>query len=390
MLRDPFCYTDATLIIPPALVQALRCFDGEQTDLDLRQALTQTTGELDVGELMNHLISTLDNGGFLLTPRFEELRGRCHRQFAEAAVRTSSHAGAAYPDDESELRELLTDYLATPEQGPADAATLVGIAAPHISPEGGWETYREAFRALSQNAMQSPGADEAGSDKVFIILGTSHYGEPGRFGLTRKNFTTPFGEARTETAWVEWLAREAPDAALMEDYCHSVEHSIEFQVIFLQSLFGPSVRILPILCGSFALSMSAGRKPEDDDAIRAFLESLGELAARERASSCFVLGVDMAHMGRRYGDHAVRVGDEFMRVVAERDQARIARLSAGDADGFWTLVRQNEDDLKWCGTPPFYTFLRAARPASGVLRRYQQWNIDEASVVSFAAMTFHR
>jgi hypothetical protein len=390
MLRDPFGYSDSTLIIPPPLIQALRCFDGEQTALDLRQMLTQSTGELEVGELMEHLITTLDNGGFLLTHRFEELRDTSHRQFAESPVRLASQAGAAYPDDESELRELLTDYLSTPEHGPADAATLVGIAAPHISPEGGWETYREAFRALSPDVLELPRADRARGEKVFIILGTSHYGEPGRFGLTRKNFLTPLGEAQTETAWVDWLAQQAPDAVLMEDYCHCVEHSIEFQVIFLQSLFGPSVRILPILCGSFALSMSAARKPEDDDAIRAFLESLGELVVRERTRPCFVLGVDMAHMGRRYGDRPVRVGDDLMGEVAQRDRARIARLSHGDAEGFWDLVRQNEDDLKWCGTSPFYTFLRAARPESGLLRRYQQWNIDDASVVSFAAMTFHR
>lgn len=390
MLRDPFSYSDSTLIIPPPLVQALRCFDGEQTDLDLRQLLTQSTGELQVGELMEHLISTLDNGGFLLTPRFDELRDKSHRQFAESPARLASHAGAAYPDDESELRELLTDYLSTPEQAPADAASLVGIAAPHISPEGGWETYREAFRALSPQVLELPRSDQARGEKVFIVLGTSHYGEPGRFGLTRKNFTTPLGEALTATAWVDRLAQQAPDAVLMEDYCHAVEHSIEFQVIFLQSLFGPSVRILPILCGSFALSMSAGRKPEDDDAIRAFFQSLGELVVRERARPCFVLGVDMAHMGRRYGDHPVRVGDNVMGEVAQRDHARIARLSEGDAEGFWDLVCQHEDDLKWCGTAPFYTFLRAARPACGLLRRYQQWNIDDSSVVSFAAMTFHR
>ena len=176
----------------------------------------------------------------------------------------------------------------------------------------------------------------------------------------------------------------------MEDYCHAVEHSIEFQVIFLQSLFGPSVRILPILCGSFALSMSAGRKPEDDDAIRAFFQSLGELVVRERARPCFVLGVDMAHMGRRYGDHPVRVGDDVMGEVAQRITPASPVCPRATRKAFGISCAQNEDDLKWCGTAPFYTFLRAARPASGLLRRYQQWNIDDSSVVSFAAMTFHR
>ncbi len=35
-----------------------------------------------------------------------------------------------------------------------------------------------------------------------------------------------------------------------------------------------------------------------------------------------------------------------------------------------------------------YTFLKAVPQARGTLRRYQQWNIDDQSVVSFAALSF--
>ena len=45
--------------------------------------------------------------------------------------------------------------------------------------------------------------------------------------------------------------------------------------------------------------------------------------------------------------------------VQERDSARIERVAAGDGDGFWDLVQPNHDDLKWCGSAPLYTFLKA-------------------------------
>jgi predicted class III extradiol MEMO1 family dioxygenase len=77
-----------------------------------------------------------------------------------------------------------------------------------------------------------------------------------------------------------------------------------------------------------------------------------------------------------------------MAAVAERDRSRIARLSEADAEGFWALVQENQDDLKWCGSAPLYTFLKAVPQARGTLHRYQQWNIDEQSVVSFAALSF--
>jgi predicted class III extradiol MEMO1 family dioxygenase len=97
----------------------------------------------------------------------------------------------------------------------------------------------------------------------------------------------------------------------------------------------------------------------------------------------------MAHMGRRYGDAmSAKADDGEMLAVAERDRKRIERVNAADADGFWSLVQENQDDLKWCGSAPIYTFLKCAPNFRGELQRYQQWNIDEESVVSFAGLTF--
>jgi hypothetical protein len=76
--------------------------------------------------------------------------------------------------------------------------------------------------------------------------------------------------------------------------------------------------------------------------------------------------------------------------VSARDAERIARINAADAGGFWELVRENQDDLKWCGSSPFYTFLKTAPKMRGELLRYEQWNIDEGSVVSFAGMAFSK
>ena len=33
------------------------------------------------------------------------------------------------------------------------------------------------------------------------------------------------------------------------------------------------------------------------------------------------------------------------------------------AEGFWDLVQENQDDLKWCGSAPVYTFLKAVPSA---------------------------
>jgi AmmeMemoRadiSam system protein B len=224
-----------------------------------------------------------------------------------------------------------------------------------------------------------------------VVLGTSHYGAPERFGLTRKPFLTPLGETTVDLPLVDELERRAGPAVVVEDYCHAIEHSIEFQVLFLQHLLGAGVRILPILCGPFLRATHERGRPEDDPAVAAFLDALAALADREGRRLLWVLGVDMAHVGRRYGDaFAARAREGPLLEVARRDHDRIDRLAAGDAAGFWTLVQEGGDDLRWCGASPLYAFLRAASPRGGELLRYEQWNIDPASVVSFAGLAFRR
>jgi AmmeMemoRadiSam system protein B len=177
----------------------------------------------------------------------------------------------------------------------------------------------------------------------------------------------------------------------MEDYCFSFEHTVEFQVVFLQHMLGPGVKILPVLCGPFARSLFQGGNPEDDDGVKQFFDALGELHDREGDNLLWVLGVDMAHMGARYGDRFQAIANEReMAEVSLRDERRMERIAAADADGFWDLVRPNHDDLKWCGSSPFYTFLKSVPKTRGELLKYEQWNIDEQSVVSFAGMSFER
>jgi AmmeMemoRadiSam system protein B len=378
LIRDSYGYSDKVLIIPPPLVQCLACFDGEQTELDLRALLVRMTGELDVSGLERQLVDNLRTAGFLEDETYMELRDAKHREFAESESRVSSHAGSAYPEQPADIKSTLNEYFKGSEAMKANR-NLIGIAAPHVSPFGGWQTYRDAYSALGPEYR----------DRTFVILGTSHYGEADRFGLTRKPFETPFGKAVTDTQLVDELAPEA--AATIEDYCHAVEHSIEFQVLFLQHLYGPDIRILPILCGAFANSIQNGGLPEDNESVRRFLGHLGEIADREGDRLTWILGIDMAHMGPRYGDDLVATaGTGEMEEVARRDSQRIERVLASDADGFWEQVQEGQDDLKWCGSSPLYTFLRAVPGATGALRGYEQWNIDDSSVVSFAAMSFVR
>jgi AmmeMemoRadiSam system protein B len=378
LMRDPYHYSDAALIVPPILVQCLYLFDGQSSETDLRAQLLELTGDLRVGEIIAGLRKSLSDAGFLDDETYAAMKGRRHEAFAAAPVREPLLAGEGYPGTRDELAAMLAGWL--PKEPPPSNG-LVAIAAPHASLEPASACYGDAYGSLAPDLR----------DRTFIILGTSHYGEPERFGLTRKPFVTPLGETRTDVALVDELERAGGSAVKMEDYCHAVEHSIEFQVLFLQQVFGADARIVPILCGPFARSIHEGGKPEDDDNVRRFLAGLREIAAREASRLFWVLGIDMAHMGRRYGDpFEAQSGEPGMEEVAEADRRRIGHLESGDAQGFWSAIQENRDSLKWCGSSPLYTFLSAVPQARGKLLRYGQWNIDDASAVTFGAMEFSR
>ena len=110
------------------------------------------------------------------------------REFAgETGARAGARGrGVSRPSPDA-LRQTMARYMAGGARGAAAAAgDLFAIAAPHVSPEGGWQSYRAAYRLLRPEHR----------DRTFVILATSHYGEPGKFGLTRKTFRTPLGRSR--------------------------------------------------------------------------------------------------------------------------------------------------------------------------------------------------
>ncbi|MGH9534094.1 MAG: AmmeMemoRadiSam system protein B [Terriglobales bacterium] len=373
ILRDPMGYATAVLRVPAVLVPALACLDGQQGMLDCQAALAQRTGEIVPGEAIAAMVATLREAGFLLTPELEALRARRQAEFAAAPVRAAAHAGGPYPGDEGELRRTLDRYLAAAEPV-AEEAALIGLAAPHVSPFGGVAGYAAAYARLPRNL----------AGKTLAILGTSHHGAANRFGLTRKPFATPLGLAAPDREAVEFLAANAGPACAMEDYCHAIEHSIEFQVVFAQYRGADGARVLPILCGPLQ-----GAVPEAE----AFYAALGELAARRGRDWFWLLGVDLAHIGVRYGGaSAVQAGSAAAREVERRDRERLGAVLAGEAEPFRRMADADltgrRDGLNWCGSSALYAFLRAAPPARGELLHYGQWNIDAHSIVSYAAIAW--
>jgi AmmeMemoRadiSam system protein B len=380
-LRDPTHYAEAVLFVPLAAVDILRHFDGEHSVLDIQAAYVRRHGGLLFRENVEHLIATLDEHFFLESDRFVKYRGALEEGFRHAKTRPAFLAGRSYPSAPSELRQTLDHMLQHPE-GPAgkgDPAEvpLRALIAPHIDFMRGAVGYAWAYRGLTERTE----AD------LFVILGTAHTGTTKPFAVCGKDFETPLGHVRTDRAVLDELRRRCPTLAV-EDIAHRAEHSIEFQVVFLQHLLGATrpIRILPILCGSFHEWVLGQKLPSDDPMIRSFLEALTDLLHAQEHRTCLIAGADLTHMGARFGDSG-SITPHMLQWIEGQDGQMLEPVVAGDPEGFFRAVSRDGDRRRICGFPPIYTLLHLLNGRNGTLLHYGQAS-DPQGVVTFCSAAF--
>jgi MEMO1 family protein len=382
-LRDPAGYTPSVLMLAPALVEVVALFDGERSIVDVQGELMRRHGELVTREHLEKLVAALDEHGFLDSPTFSARRASIDQAFLSAPIRPATHAGGAYAGEPEALRAAMDAFFTSPDGpgpiGPSSGGPAVrGLVAPHIDFHRGGPAYAWAYRDLA----------ERGEADLFVIFGTCHAGMADPFALTRKDFDTPLGAARVDREFVDALAARARQDCFASELAHRNEHSIEFQAVFLQYLYGGrrDVAVVPVLTSFVHEALARGRRPEDDRRVRAFLDALAETAAASGRTVAYIAGADLAHMGTRFGDPEP-IGPAALETIGREDRAMLARVEAGDAEGFFESVRRDNDRRRICGLSPIYALLRALGGAPGTLRRYGQWP-DPEGVVTFASVVY--
>ena len=94
-----------------------------------------------------------------------------------------------------------------------------------------------------------------------MVLGTGHNGLKNLFSLTRKPFSTPLGKLQVDSEFVERLTSRYPHDLFTDEFAHRTEHTIEFQVLFLQLLLGNNIPMVPILCSFAHWMVTQGGRP---------------------------------------------------------------------------------------------------------------------------------
>jgi hypothetical protein len=346
--------------------RVVRHFDGTNTLCAIRDRLVRETSQRIPLEQLQSLAADLDRALALDSPALS----RFLDDYRAQRIRPAAHAGASYPADAGALRAQLARYFADAEgSGPLSESgrnghpRVRGILSPHIDFARGGPTYTHAYREL----VERSDAD------VFVIFGVAHSPCRRRFAATRKDFQTPLGVARTDQEFVDAIESSVGPSLFDDELAHRNEHSVEFQVVFLQHLLGDrrDFTIVPILVGSFHDLMVRKGEPIDDPEVARFVAAVRHAEATRGKRVAYIGGIDLCHVGPQFGDPGP-VRDATLDEVRRFDAALLDRARAADAAGWFGHAAEVRDRWRVCGLSATYTMLHAMGPANGRLLKYHQ------------------
>jgi AmmeMemoRadiSam system protein B len=389
VLRDPSDPHINPIVVSDGAADVLMLLDGSRTMQQLAIALQLRGGTLTESQLRGFL-GRLDEAGYLegqrATHRFEQRKS----QFLALPVRPAVHAGGAYADRPTQLATMLAaGYThgegpgARPSQRSPHAQPLRAVIAPHIDLHRGAPTYSWAYKALA----------EAQPAELYVVLGTCHTPVIGHFAATRRAYDTPLGSVPTDAPFLDHLQRCWGNDLFAGEFSHAGEHSIEFQAVYLRSLGlagANAAPIVPILCDSLHSIVPSRGSPREVALVTSFIDALRRTMAEDGRSITLIAAVDLAHIGRRFGD-AWPVDAARQSAVGAADRDMLDLLLAPDAEAYYADVMRDRDARRICGLTPIYLLstLMQAEHRRGQLLRYTQWvDADRSSSVTFASAVF--
>ncbi len=372
------------LIPEPVIVQGdglllLSLIDGRRSVRDIQVILIRLRGGMMVTlDSVKKLLAELDEAFLLEGQRYLLARQRLDADYRSLGIRAAAFAGRSYPGRAGDLALYLGSILNRDEApaGMDDPRPVLGLVSPHIDLEVGAKTYAKAYSAVRRL-----------SPRTVILLGTGHGLGEAHYSITEKDFETPLGLVRTEKALVRKLKKAGGSAVADSDLAHRQEHSLEFQLIFLQHLFGSGFTLIPVLCGSFAGALDRVGRPSGLDGAAGVLTLL-KSARDEKGPDCLVVaGVDFSHIGPKFGHD--RNASLLMPEARDHDRRLIEALGRGDVDAFWAESRRVADRFNVCGFSALASLLEILPGAEGRLLDYDFWKEEPTqSAVSFAALVF--
>ncbi len=249
-------------------------------------------------------------------------------------VREPAVAGQFYPGSEEALRGKIEECFLH-ELGPGEipeeegnSRDIKGAVAPHAGYEYSGPVAAHTYKALYED----------GFPETFIIIGPNHRGFGTSPTLCDQDFKTPLGKVKVDKALIEELAG---DHAEINNTAHSMEHSLEVQIPFLQYL-NNDFKLVPI-------TMSKQDYPTSESLGKKIKESI------ENKDVVIIASTDFSHYVKKD-------------IAREKDKEAIDKIINNDAKGLFNTVRKKR--ISMCGYGPVASMMIGSSCKKGELFKY--------------------
>lgn len=385
-IQDPLHMVDEVVTLTPIGGLIASLFDGNHTIKQISEILEKRLQQKVPYEVIYQLVQELDEHYFMATENFVQYQQRLVENFRNEPRRPAYLADKSYPADPDILRSLIDSFYKAeegpglPPAEPSSSASARAIVAPHIDLRKGGPCFAHAYHALA----------ECEPADTYVILGTGHVATEGMFVCTDKIFETPFGAVETDSDFLQRLNNDYGGELFAEEILHRTEHVIEFQLLFLQHLFGEDrdFKIVPILCSYSPMMTLPDASPQYAPRIHDFSRALKRTIEESNRRVCIVASVDLAHLGPRYGDREALKPRE-LKELERKDRKLLDVAVHGSPEAFNQHFLQDDNDRRICGYACLNTMLNAGDFSNGEVLHYDQTQVDEeGSVVSFTSMIY--
>ncbi|MFM8552669.1 MAG: AmmeMemoRadiSam system protein B [Nitrospiraceae bacterium] len=385
VLWDPTGLSQEKLVLPVHYFFIVQHFDGEHSLEQIVAAYLKRFGEFFMPDRLQSLVADLEAKLFLEGEKVEAAKREAQAAYRNAPIRPARFSGKSYEADGAKLKAQLEGFY-TSKEGPDfkpsenKGKKIKGLVAPHYELRQAGPIYAWAYKELQ----------EAEAPDLFVVLGTSTAGLNHPFAVTDKDFETPLGVVPVDRDLIARFKKLGGEPFFDEDHSHRNDHTIEFQLPFLQQAMTGKrpFTILPILCSFPATCMVDPELQDMAKQVEAFIGILKQALAESERDYCLIGSAELAHLGMRYGDPSPPTDFSFHRCM-QTDLEMLKPVEELNPSSFAAFIQKEGDSRRISGFATIYTLLRLIQADKGQVLRYDRGITDQYnSTVTYASMAF--
>lgn len=364
-LQDPLMLSGQMMVVPPPAFQVMQLFNGERS----LEEICKTIGAPDQQPLQD-LVSKLDEFGLLWGPTCEALEEKKRGELTAAGA-FPANATRILGDDPVAIRSQLEKWLDEAEDAEIEEP-IAGLVVSHLEYARGHPLYAASYRTIAKGPKP---------DRV-VILGSNHFGIGDGAIVSDLGFDSPLGRVPVDQGVIARLRASTGDKLFKDLLDLFPEYSIQFQLPWIQHLFGE----VPVVA-AIVPDPNAGLFADDGARLGAgdFVAELDRALAAEGGRTLFIASADLSRAGQAFGEPTA-VDAKRRKDVEMFDRQMLSEYIAG-ADKFVAKMRDQKNPMRWTSVGALMAASKLAKPKSVELIDYRQAVDDQGvGLISSALM----